>query len=182
MLLSRKQCHNRRINSYFLVICGLLIIIVLKYINECNTENRFYLVENQTNQSTKQRKLKHRFPKAIIIGVRKCGTFALLNALTLHSKIETTARKHTRRGAGEVNFFSSNTIYKKGLEWYRNCMPLSAEDQITIEKSPTYFLDPLTPKRIREFNRDIKLIVILRDPVTRLISDYTHVTSNSFLL
>lgn len=73
-------------------------------------------------------------PQAIIIGVRKCGTRALLEMLFLHPQIQ--------KAAGEVHFFDRNENYDKGLEWYRKKMPYSFKGQVTIEKSPSYFVTP----------------------------------------
>ena len=53
-------------------------------------------------------------------------------------------------------------------------MPLSGENQITIEKTPKYFIDKNVPKRVYQMNPKMKLIVVLRNPVTRAISDYTQ--------
>jgi len=68
------------------------------------------------------------------MGVRKCGTRALLEMLYLHPKIQ--------KATGEVHFFDRDENYNKGLEWYRMQMPHSYYGQITIEKSPSYFVTP----------------------------------------
>ena len=75
-----------------------------------------------------------RLPQAIIIGVRKCGTRALLEMLALHPRVQ--------KAAGEVHFFDRDDNYRRGLEWYRRKMPHSFRGQITIEKSPSYFVTP----------------------------------------
>nr|CAD7448915.1 unnamed protein product [Timema bartmani] len=75
-----------------------------------------------------------RLPQAIIVGIRKCGTRALLEMLALHP--------HVQKAAGEVHFFDRDDNYRKGLEWYRRKMPHSFKEQITIEKSPSYFVTP----------------------------------------
>lgn len=72
--------------------------------------------------------------QALIIGVRKCGTRALLEMLYLHPRIQ--------KAGGEVHFFDRDENYLKGLEWYRKKMPHSFRGQITIEKSPSYFVSP----------------------------------------
>ncbi|KAL2724409.1 heparan sulfate glucosamine 3-O-sulfotransferase 5-like, partial [Vespula squamosa] len=105
-------------------------------------------------------------PQAIIIGVRKCGTRALLEMLYLHPQIQ--------KASGEVHFFDRDDNYGKGLEWYRRKMPYSFKGQITIEKSPSYFVTPEVPERIRAMNASVKLLLIVREPVTRAISDYTQ--------
>lgn len=80
--------------------------------------------------------------------------------------------------ATEVHFFDWDENYAKGLEWYRDLMPYSYPHQITIEKTPGYFTSPSAPARIRAMNSSIRLLLILRDPVERVISDYTQVYFN----
>ncbi|KAH0812299.1 hypothetical protein GEV33_010491 [Tenebrio molitor] len=58
-------------------------------------------------------------------------------------------------------------------------MPHSYHGQITIEKSPSYFVTPEVPERIRAMNASVKLLLIVREPVTRAISDYTQLRANA---
>jgi hypothetical protein len=54
-------------------------------------------------------------------------------------------------------------------------MPLSRNYQITMEKSPCYFTSKFNvPKRILQFRSKMKFIVMIRNPVTRAISHFTH--------
>jgi Sulfotransferase domain len=109
---------------------------------------------------------KRRLPHMLIIGVRKCGTRALLEMLNLHPRIQ--------KASGEVHFFDRDDNYRRGLEFYRSKMPESTEQQITIEKSPSYFVTSEASERIRAMNASIKLLLIVREPVVRAISDYTQ--------
>jgi len=111
-----------------------------------------------------------RLPQCIIIGARKCGTRALLEFLSIHSRI-VTARD-------EVHFFDEDSKYNLGIEWYRQQMPYSTPDQLTIEKTPAYFVTDSAPERIKAMDPSVKLIVIVRDPVVRLISDYAQLNAN----
>lgn len=56
-------------------------------------------------------------------------------------------------------------------------MPRTLEGQITMEKTPSYFVTREAPARISAMSKDTKLIVVVRDPVTRAISDYTQTLS-----
>lgn len=114
--------------------------------------------------------LTQRLPSCIIIGVRKCGTRALLEFLNLHPDIVTAE--------DEMHFFNDDERYRMGLDWYRHHMPLSQPHQITIEKTPGYFISPITPSRIHRMNNTVKLIVLVRHPTTRTISDYTQIYYN----
>nr|XP_013801850.1 PREDICTED: heparan sulfate glucosamine 3-O-sulfotransferase 2 [Apteryx mantelli mantelli] len=75
----------------------------------------------------------------------------------------------------EPHFFDRN--YDRGLEWYRSLMPRTLDSQITVEKTPSYFVTKEAPRRIFNMSRDTKLIVVVRNPVTRAISDYTQTLS-----
>uniref|UniRef100_A0A7E4ZZL0 Sulfotransfer_1 domain-containing protein n=1 Tax=Panagrellus redivivus TaxID=6233 RepID=A0A7E4ZZL0_PANRE len=107
---------------------------------------------------------RKRFPDAIIIGVKKCGTRALLEFLKLNSRIKAPGP--------EVHFFDKH--YDLGYDWYREQMPVTNATDITIEKSPAYFIGKSVPERVYKMNPKMKLIVVVRNPVTRAISDYTQ--------
>ncbi|XP_024140080.1 heparan sulfate glucosamine 3-O-sulfotransferase 2 [Oryzias melastigma] len=110
-----------------------------------------------------------KLPNAIIVGVKKGGTRAVLEFIRIHPDV---------RAAGtETHFFDRN--YDRGLEWYRGLMPRTLESQITMEKTPSYFVTKETPRRISAMSQDTKLIVVVRDPVTRAISDYTQTLSKT---
>ncbi|KAM4530425.1 heparan sulfate glucosamine 3-O-sulfotransferase 6-like [Odontesthes bonariensis] len=110
-----------------------------------------------------------RFPQAIIIGVKKGGTRALLEFLRIHPDV--------RAFGAEPHFF--DRFYEKGLEWYRNLMPRTLDGQITMEKTPSYFVTKEAPSRVCTMNCRTKLIVVVRDPVTRAVSDYTQTLSKN---
>lgn len=112
-------------------------------------------------------RLVQQLPHAIIIGVRKGGTRALLEMLNLHPAVV--------KASQEVHFFDSDVNYGRGFAWYRSRMPLSFNGHVTIEKSPAYFTTEKVPERIFGMNASMKLLVIVREPVTRAISDYTQV-------
>ena len=56
-------------------------------------------------------------------------------------------------------------------------MPYTSENELTFEKTPGYFRWNETPKRIFDFNPKMKLVLIVRNPVTRAISHFTHMLS-----
>ncbi|XP_078284880.1 heparan sulfate glucosamine 3-O-sulfotransferase 1-like [Rhinoraja longicauda] len=109
-------------------------------------------------------------PQAIIIGVRKGGTRALLEMLNLHPDV-VVARV-------EVHFFDWDENYRKGLDWYRQQMPVSLPHQLTVEKTPGYFTAPKAAERVHSMSNSTRLLLIVRDPAERVISDYTQVLYN----
>ncbi|XP_063825114.1 heparan sulfate glucosamine 3-O-sulfotransferase 3B1 [Ostrinia nubilalis] len=125
------------------------------------SENKYRRLKNQNLVPVK------RLPDALIIGVKKCGTRALLEFLRLHPDV--------RAAGSEVHFFDK--FYHKGFEWYRDRMPPTLEGQITMEKTPSYWVTRSAPKRVYAMNPSVKLLAVVRDPVTRAISDYTQSAS-----
>ncbi|XP_077464964.1 heparan sulfate glucosamine 3-O-sulfotransferase 1 [Stigmatopora argus] len=111
-----------------------------------------------------------RLPRVIIIGVRKGGTRALIEMLSLHGSVAAAQN--------EVHFFDWESHFQKGLAWYLGQMPFASPEQLTVEKTPAYFTSPKVPGRIRRMNPDAKLLLILRDPTERVLSDYTQVLHN----
>lgn len=61
----------------------------------------------------------------------------------------------------------------------RSMMPKALDGQIVMEKTPRYFVTAETPARVHAMSHDVKLIVVVRDPVTRAISDYTQIISKT---
>lgn len=122
----------------------------------------------ELNLGTEQK--VRRLPQAIIIGSRKCGTRALLKFLGLNPAV---CAAHS-----EVHFFDKPQNFRLGYDWYRSQMPESEQSKVTIEKSPAYFVTQKVPERVKSMNSSIKLVLILRDPVTRLISDYSQLVAN----
>ena len=107
-------------------------------------------------------KAERRFPGAIIIGAKKCGTTALRQILSHHPLIETAKN--------ELKFFSER--YSRGISWYIAQMPLTKKGQLTIEKTPKYFVSKVAPQRIKNISKDVKLILIVRNPLSRSVSDH----------
>jgi len=103
------------------------------------------------------------FPNFIIAGPPKSGTTSLQLYLNRHPDIFCY---------GEIHFFSNN--YEKGLKWYEKHFDKWDQEKAVGEKSPSYFSDPNTPKRIKKDFPDIKLIFILRNPIDRAYSQYWH--------
>ena len=103
-------------------------------------------------------------PDVVIFGAKKCGTSALQEFLAFHPNI--AAAK------GEIFYF--NKYYDKGVpvSWYINKMAPSLPNQLTLEKTPDYFTTSTAPERLAQLSKDVKLLLILRDPVVRSISDY----------
>ncbi|MEA2107187.1 MAG: sulfotransferase [Bacteroidota bacterium] len=115
-------------------------------------------------------KINFPFEKRInfaIIGAQKCGTTALYSFLNTHPKIIGSKVK-------EVNFFNSDNIYRYGYHYYHSFFPKVKKNKLLFEASPSYLQDNdfLALNRIYKYNPNIKLIILLRDPIERAFSAY----------
>lgn len=106
-------------------------------------------------------------PAFIIIGTQKGGTSSLYRYLALHPDVRGAARK-------EMHFFDRH--YTLGSDWYRSQFPigLGRSKAVTGEATPYYMFHPEIPHRVAGALPNVKLIVLLRDPVDRAYSHYQH--------
>lgn len=105
-------------------------------------------------------------PDFLIIGAQRAGTTSLYSYLTEHPRIASAKKK-------EVHFFDRR--YTHGPRWYRRQFPWWLRlrpEVVTGEASPYYIFHPAVPQRVHDVCPDVKLIVLLRDPVDRAYSHY----------
>lgn len=106
-------------------------------------------------------------PDFLILGGQKCGTTSLYRYLLQHSHILPAKEK-------EIHFF--DLAFHFGVDWYESFFPEkhSAANYLMGEATPYYLFHPLVPERVFQTYPQSKLIVLLRNPVERAISQYYH--------
>lgn len=104
-------------------------------------------------------------PTFLGIGAQKCGTTWLHKLLSHHPNVWTANPK-------EVDFFSNH--YDRGYEWYGRFFEEGAARTARGETSPSYLYNPAVPARVKAYAPDLKLILILRDPIERAYSNHLH--------
>ncbi|MCF7983822.1 MAG: sulfotransferase domain-containing protein [Thiohalocapsa sp.] len=104
-------------------------------------------------------------PSFIGIGAQKCASTWLYDILSDHPEACVSEVK-------EVNFFSYH--FDHGYEWYERHLGTCDGVKARGEISPSYFYEPAVPERIFDYAPDAKLLVSLRDPVDRAISNHKH--------
>ncbi len=110
---------------------------------------------------------KLRGPEFAIIGVNKGGTTSLYSYLIGHPRIIPPIKK-------EMDFWSWK--FNGSVDWYRAHFPPIPEEGnfLTGEASPSYFDYREAPSRLFNAFPKIKLILLLRNPVDRAVSQYHH--------
>jgi len=101
-------------------------------------------------------------PVFIGVGVQKCASTWIHRILEDHPQVFVSNPK-------EIDFFSYH--YHFGFHWYEKHF---SGGMVTGENSPSYFCDSRVPKRVQEYDPNMKIIVCLRDPVERLVSHHAH--------
>lgn len=107
-------------------------------------------------------------PHFIIIGAMKSGTTTLYRNLGLHPDIDMSRDK-------ETDFFVAEKNWPRGVDWYG--AQFSRADAVRGEASPNYTKArdfPGVPARMAQLCPDAKLVYILRDPVARAESQFSH--------
>lgn len=119
-------------------------------------------------------------PDFIVVGAQRSGTTTLFRLLSAHPQVlRPTISK-------SVAYFDLN--YERGFRWYRSHFPLqltarlrgSGRKVVTFESSGYYMYHPLAPYRIAEDLPEVRVIVMLRDPVDRAHSAHQHEVRRGF--
>ena len=113
----------------------------------------------------------------IIIGAMKCGTSSLFNYLAQHPQISACSRK-------EPNFFCTTHNFDRGFEFYQNLwdwdnnqhkIALEATTNYTKFTNYNYMNAAENIAQIQKStNANFKFIYIMRNPLDRIESHYTH--------
>lgn len=103
-------------------------------------------------------------PDFLIVGAQKAGTTSLFDYLNKHPQTDLSIIK-------EVHYFDIN--FNKSVNWYKSYFPKKKSNyKITGEATPYYLYHPLVPMRVAKLLPQIKLIILLRDPINRAYSQY----------
>lgn len=106
-------------------------------------------------------------PNFLVVGAQKSGTTSLHEILSEHPQVNMSQTK-------EINYFTLDKNYRKGLEFYSSFFgsPRLEDSIATGESSPGYMCYPEVAEKIKRDLGDVKIIMILRDPIKRAFSQY----------
>ena len=106
----------------------------------------------------------------MIVGAQKCGTSALWEYLGAHPQVGMSSPKEVQLFSGPdySSDWSPQEIDRRYAPWFRHC----PEAEVRGEVTPIYLFFPEVAAQLKRYNADLKLIVLLRDPVERTISNY----------
>ena len=117
-------------------------------------------------------------PDFLLIGASRSGSTSLYQGLVEHPNIHIAKTK-------EIQFFG--TKYPRGINWYRYHFPskfkkfslkIKKEKFITGEGTTRSLDYPHVPKLVKKIIPNVKLILILRNPIDRAYSNYNAAVKN----
>lgn len=103
----------------------------------------------------------------IIAGAQKCGTTALHECLIAHPEIFMPKNK-------EVHYFDNEHLYKNdpGYKRYHSFFDEHEDQKVLGEATPIYIYWHGALERIHQYNKEMKVIIILRNPIERAYSHW----------
>jgi hypothetical protein len=124
-------------------------------------------------------------PDFLVAGVPKAGTTALHAALSRHPALYMSPIKEpkffltdgpppARGGPGDALTYREHVWQREEYEALFDAAPAGA---LRGESTPLYLYDRAALRRIKNLVPGVKLIVVLRDPVERAHSNWTHLWS-----
>ena len=102
----------------------------------------------------------------VAVGPFKTGTSWMYEYLTNYQQVALPTK------VKETFFFDNK--FERGLDWYYSHFNDLEEHKKIGEIAPSYFHSLDAPQRIYELNPECKILITLREPVSRLISFYSH--------
>ena len=117
----------------------------------------------------------NKLPNFLCVGAQKAGTTTLYDILKQHPEICLPVEK-------ETHFFNKEARYLKGVTWWlKRCFSNYNNEKILGDITPEYLFFKKVPNRIfNTLGRDIKIIIIVRDPVARAYSQYLMSVTRGF--
>ncbi|MCK5897316.1 MAG: sulfotransferase domain-containing protein [Cocleimonas sp.] len=118
--------------------------------------------------NTKQGERERPVVDFLIAGAQKSGTTTLHSYLQDHPEIGMASKK-------EVHFFNNNTYFEvTNVDYsiYHSFFDLNASKKMRGEVTPAYMFCRDAPRRIWQYNPDMKIILILRNPIDRAFSHW----------
>lgn len=104
----------------------------------------------------------------VVVGALKGGTTAIDYFLSQHPEICTASQKETHFFIRDIFFRGAEPEY----EWLDFSFPHYRGERLVGEATPEYLYSARVAARMRAYNPDMKLVLLLRDPAERAYSQY----------
>lgn len=106
-----------------------------------------------------------RLPDFILIGAMRAGSTSIASYLGAHDDVFVSARK-------ELHFFDWH--WNRGVDWYRSQFRGAKSGSMAGEATVSYVVYRETMERLAATCPDVRLLMVLRNPVDRAYSHYWY--------
>ena len=185
--LRSKTVYFKR-NNILLPICVTMLLFLFTNISDKENDLENYKAKDveeesnilevkednsevKTNNVEKSNATEKQLPGVAVVGVKKCGTGALIEVLRMHPGIVAPPYSET-----EVPFWGDEERMRKGLGYYKSLMPPAKPNQKVVVKFPGLFKskNSTTVTQMYQSLPDLKLLLIVRNPIIRIVSHFMH--------
>ncbi len=101
------------------------------------------------------------------VGDQKSASAWIFGCLKEHPQICCSSKK-------ETHFFDTDSLYNKGIEYYKTFFDHCDKSKKKGEFSPSYMHNKEAAYRIKEQFPNVKIIICLRNPIEKLFSSYKY--------
>lgn len=102
----------------------------------------------------------------LVIGAGRSGTTSISAYLAAHPEVSSSITK-------EVHYFSIADLYKRGESYFHSLFPDETK-KITTTADTYLLMDHSAPEKVFAYNPNMKIIIMLRDPISRSYSNYNY--------
>jgi hypothetical protein len=108
-------------------------------------------------------------PNVIIIGAQKAGTTSMFDWIAQHPEV------FGEPSMKDFPFFADDNYFNKGLGWFSAKFRQDRKVKVLLHGSVRYIYDSkYVAKRLYNYNKNLKMILMLRNPVDRAYSAFWY--------
>lgn len=104
----------------------------------------------------------------ILIGAQKAGSSSLYQWIGQHPDVSAP------ESLKDVHYFTNDELYNQGTTFFDKFYPSKIKEKIILHGAVNYILFDKCAERLHRYDPNLKLILILRNPVNRAFSAYTY--------
>jgi len=109
----------------------------------------------------------------LLLGTQKAGTTSLYKYLKQHPDICFSDLK-------EITYFVDDIFYKKGIKYFHAFFKKYNNQKIIASSYVHMLSSENAPKRVLNYNKNMKFIILLREPIARAFSAFNYARQNGW--
>ena len=171
---------------FFVLFCSFAVIVVMLSSDNLWMHSMTTTIRRRPIISSKTIP-KGRIPDVLLAGAQKAGTSALSRYIRHQKNVCSPIvflNKTYSMPKKEVHFMDHDEVFRLGLGAYQKYFEHCRDDSVAIDSTPKYLIYPERVRKIYEEQGtadQVKIMFVLREPVSRDISWYKHLAQKTKL-